>query len=845
MTSTRVRAAKYSCQLPFDDTFKDHRESTKRETYRLIHELLRSSPGVSDVTPSPAAAPPAAASAFAGAQPRASHICSPLRTPAPIAPTLMPDDIRELFRPSPGVSDVTPSPAAAPPPAVAASAFTGAQPLASHIFSPLRTPAPIAATLTVDDSQVDYHKNTNNKRPYNNQTTHQETFGGRTIAGIPNLATLVAKSRLKTLLNKANAYDRLVRSLTTPGLVLKDDARLLLGMATTQVPGGSHYGLEPAIALIQAALVVRAGLDISLEAVAEASPTSSTLAACSIHCAVECLAALRNELRSAEAVFIGCDKGHRKGIEHLAKGVSWYCFREECVKVACLDSDGSGSETADVAESIKRSVEQKLEGVVSGFAGQSTDSGGGGVLDDLARKLWDARLITVLPAGAEVLDNAGVPDSYMVAPCSLHAWQKPFDNGLSTAFAGDGGIEKRNLSQGLFCCYETQQRLGDEFGPVWDLANPASVEKDDDSNEDGMVNIKKIGKPITNRWWNFPIACIHVLLNRPGWINVTNRCRNTTKSSVLLCKVASDAHSLLMEEEIWCDGQFVAAFSTSIFMKEFRWFQDRDIHADTWGHRSRHMAEHWFVIRGKLDKMRRSWRSMPEFQQFRKSCEELAKQKEDQAAACLSAKDMKKYPDRRLDFSVDMEERKADLFLTEFCLSAEKHFERWVKKSLITCAFGGEDLCAQALAMWVLENKRPKPSQEWRSEVHDATIDLCAYVAYVADNTPRQDILVLPWVTKHQEGLRLMANGHSLWNSELADMVAFRRFVKSNILPLMSSTHRIEFLVRETSIVAISGRGEGMRSALVLARSAVNPEVTRHTMKIQEKITKRAPRGTA
>jgi hypothetical protein len=114
-------------------------------------------------------------------------------------------------------------------------------------------------------------------------------------------------------------------------------------------------------------------------------------------------------------IFLSCDKGNKKGVEHLVKYLSWVDDQGK-VQVMLLDLDGSLGTTVAVACGIQFSL-SKLEmlGRTLVLKGQSTDSGGGGVLDGLAAEL----------------NKLGVTvqfDDYLVAACSIHCMQLQLSN---------------------------------------------------------------------------------------------------------------------------------------------------------------------------------------------------------------------------------------------------------------------------------------------------------------------------------------------------------------------------------------------------------------------------------
>ena len=81
-------------------------------------------------------------------------------------------------------------------------------------------------------------------------------------------------------------------------------------------------------------------------------------------------------------VFLSCDKGNKKGVGHFIKILSWYNTDTFSVKKQIVDIDASEGTMEACADAIAFSL-KKLGGNLK-LQGQTTDSGGGGVLDGLA-----------------------------------------------------------------------------------------------------------------------------------------------------------------------------------------------------------------------------------------------------------------------------------------------------------------------------------------------------------------------------------------------------------------------------------------------------------------------------
>jgi hypothetical protein len=104
--------------------------------------------------------------------------------------------------------------------------------------------------------------------------------------------------------------------------------------------------------------------------------------------AVDCLLWPIDGLKKAHAVFLACDKGNWKGVNHLAKVLSWWDETEPCIRSVCLDIDGSGGSSENVGNAINHSLTKLLNAFV-GLAGQSHNGGGVGVGVGVGDSLMD------------------------------------------------------------------------------------------------------------------------------------------------------------------------------------------------------------------------------------------------------------------------------------------------------------------------------------------------------------------------------------------------------------------------------------------------------------------------
>ena len=103
--------------------------------------------------------------------------------------------------------------------------------------------------------------------------------------------------------------------------------------------------------------------------------------------------------------------GNKKGVGHFVKHISW--LQDGQVQVHLLDLDASEGTARDCAKVIHYSLKKLSlhDGRPLVFKGQSTDSGGGGVLDNLARELRELELCV------------SEDEDYLIAACGIHCLQ--------------------------------------------------------------------------------------------------------------------------------------------------------------------------------------------------------------------------------------------------------------------------------------------------------------------------------------------------------------------------------------------------------------------------------------
>lgn len=134
-----------------------------------------------------------------------------------------------------------------------------------------------------------------------------------------------------------------------------------------------------------------------------------------------------------KSVYIACDKGSKKGVSHFVKNLSWWSGNR--VHRICLDIDGSGGTTKECGDAISHSLKKvTLQGCQRvRLHGQSTDSGGGGVLDGLAKELQKRNLCIQ-------------SSQYLVSSCAIHNLQLTLANPMKELLGEGTSCIERGVS---------------------------------------------------------------------------------------------------------------------------------------------------------------------------------------------------------------------------------------------------------------------------------------------------------------------------------------------------------------------------------------------------------------
>jgi hypothetical protein len=285
-------------------------------------------------------------------------------------------------------------------------------------------------------------------------------------------------------------------------------------------------------------------------------------------------------------VFLSCDKGNKKGPRHFVKILSWWDKIEKKVQTFVLDIDASEGTSEGCAEAIQHSMKKVHNTIALVLKEQTTDSGGGGVLQLLGKQSQKRGLCNV---------------PYLVGSCTLHAIQIALANPVKKAM-GKGSLGARTMMQMLHSVYDLQESMEfSEFRLVMDEAKqwveqqqkqtdclPANIY--DPKIKDFLVNtwnrvnefalphgesdelpdkIQKIRQPVLTRWWYVGVAAAFLKQYYRIVLRATQIIINLNDSKSRPNKIVSDLQSIMKEDIAYSDMLFLAQFHTNFLTQHF------------------------------------------------------------------------------------------------------------------------------------------------------------------------------------------------------------------------------------------------------------------------------------
>jgi len=511
---------------------------------------------------------------------------------------------------------------------------------------------------------------------------------------------------------------------------------------------------------------------------------------------------LKKALFNIKHVFLATDKGVKGGISHMAKLISFWNREKKTVETFTTDIDGSGASTEECTTATIAALEPlglgvegsnaAHEGRISGF---SADHGGGGAANESTGTSFISR----------GLANAGL----MIAGCALHALNLLLSS-LWPRYYGEGGIENSNALQALHCVFDLQSLFGDEeFSEMWLKANGA------EATVPGRMQ-----RPVVTRWWHATAAACQLLKDYGGWIKFCNFVANgEAKTGSNRFDQATKLSGDLRCQSIKCDIVFLSCMAKFFFDKHFKWMQAQDTWSCIYGFRSHRMLVRAYIMASDLEAAAEGVKQGSKMRAFAPwhAALELLPASEQRTGAGAGGAALPSQPQKR---------QQAARFLADSYVLLDKHMTRW-RTTNVACALGDEPKLARALAQ-ALTGEEVDGGQ-FDSVAHGETIDLATFTEYATkgkDSTLSDFESSFVW-REHAEAVAEMAEAEAdepvcLETGDVltALLTALKCAIERQVLPLMSTTHRVEAAIRDAQLAAAAAnRREAARSEVVMERS--------------------------
>ena len=365
------------------------------------------------------------------------------------------------------------------------------------------------------------------------------------------------------------------------------------GIAMT--PNCSVNSAETFIAFSRQSLFYQFGFDASATDIARSSPSSTTVSNSLANLAASCLNQRLKQMKDAKHIFLTCDKGHRAGVDHFAKVISWYDRKKTQTEYFTLDMDPAGNSDKECAHAVKYSMDQKEVG--HKLSGQTTDNGGGATLESFGKEL-----------NAQEITNQ---DYYSIANCTLHDLSLGVSVPVEKLF-GLGGVGKNNFMQMLHSIFDLQKFYGG--GEVWKHVMRTEMDTCNMENEDVP---RKFTQPVTTRWWWLGISCQFAITYWDVYKRIAQSTVNVFVSSSYGNIVASSIDALMKEELFKGHTIFVRCYTKYLINPHFDFLQSKGYRSKTAGFNSEAILVRLFLIYQDFDSVLEGrWKNHPEFDLF-------------------------------------------------------------------------------------------------------------------------------------------------------------------------------------------------------------------------------------
>ena len=618
----------------------------------------------------------------------------------------------------------------------------------------------------------------------------------------------------------------------------------LWSVAMTSVPALALSAAQFVVPLIVIAHLFETGMftGMSMSQVAKSFPSDGTLRQYNFNQAARDTMSLGREIRDKK-VYVAADKGNKKGIGHFVKHLCWWRRDEPGVKVQLLDVDASGGTSKACAQAMRASINKLREVDDDGtnlLYGQTTDSGGGGVLEDFYGKLRPLGLC--------------FPQGYLIANCCIHSLQIQLKNAVVAAF-GEGALDKINATQLIHTAYRLQESIDNDqwrhmlfkssefvcnYDPAVDNGGPeeagiSAAEKNKRCFLQSFAKIyafsqyfkkpapvdpttagvwfrtiySKLAAPILTRWWTVGVASSYVF---DCYLILFHACQtvvNMYPSTHTPYAIASDLFSMMSNQETFLDIALVRGFHKAYINKHLDWMQSCVDLTSTQGFQSHNIAVRCCL----MEKDVTNSYCDPPMNEYR-DC--VARWHPENAIA---------EREKHLD--------KLNIFFSRAIESLHKHFKRWLSPSLMPCGLMSEAPFAKVISHVMLGRGCPTSFVDhpnlfqqldtfyFKSEAHNdcKPVNVQSFHCWLRKKLAEEDIN--DYTQESIKAATFVAADGDLRSFDYNDSVhgELRWHMHSTCLPLASQTQFVERDVKEAKCVSATDRSEEHRTCMAIVRS--------------------------
>lgn len=168
-----------------------------------------------------------------------------------------------------------------------------------------------------------------------------------------------------------------------------------------------------------------------------------------------------------------------------------------------------------------------------------------------------------------------------------------------------------------------------------------------------------------------------------------------------------------------------------------------------------------------------------------------------------------------------------DFFIT-FKMMLEKHMRSWYAQDKLHFAIALSDKAVASLFAASLLDKEIDVAVQIQSPIHRCKIDLVKWKAFLADVQPSNLLQTNHILSRHQEAVKCIAEGASLWDSEDELLVSLRKDPCQLILALKHHQQSGEAAVRDMGICTSTRREDVQASSITANRSLVLSAANNH-----------------